>query len=781
MVNSTRSHVESKITNLSTVFPPNYRSSMSSIRDNYPLSSSNSRRTSMNSTHVSLPRKQYGLPVFSPEMNSNSIDSTCDLKLSSLTDISSAVTNNELDEPQQFDFSIGGRHINSSHCKSASLQSYSSETPSSASIPTESDESISTSANFPLNINDNPLPFVSTPTNENTLVDRNRGRSRNRSNRSNSLSKNSFNNRDKCQTNSDTDQETLTFRDTTQKSTTSHSEHFSQSSKSLSIAASNPVSDDNDFSMPPPSMPSAPRSVSGANNRGRKRKSDASKHLPDSNSTFSKASYSSKRERVSSSKIESNSNDIQKASQNTSSDIWDVRVPVISLVDGSLIYGDKAPERRSLEAWLDANPNYMPYSVEVEDRAIYNRVASARGQDTSNMEALAYKHYLNSLLASAATGGGIGNNNVATSNSPSSAASSQVNNFSAQQYLQQQQLLNTFGAYARHPAYANLIASALSNWQSISPALSSTVTSSTGVISNTTTKSRVSVSTSCAPSTSRSSKSRSTGNRSENSNRRRDPVEVTDSSPKCQSYPFVSERTPSNTPTLQDPFQLNSGNQRMDSMLSAVYQQAAAMNLAYMCNPVTAAALYSQLMLACSGSAIPPDIGSPNINLASNAVASQQATLASLYANYLLSAKQMQQRQVTQPTNHWDSQQLLASLASTLVSACGSSGELDTAALLSMFSGAGNTSLGIGTTSTPVKHSNCQQQSCTQPDNRIHSISPSPTPASDLTSSVCAERETQDSGDTRQIVSCRHSDQSQDKYDTTKEYEETQAILDLSK
>ncbi|CAH8567725.1 unnamed protein product [Schistosoma turkestanicum] len=365
MVNSTRSHVESKITNLSTVFPPNYRSSMSSIRDNYPLSSSNSRRTSMNSTHVSLPRKQYGLPVFSPEMNSNSIDSTCDLKLSSLTDISSAVTNNELDEPQQFDFSIGGRHINSSHCKSASLQSYSSETPSSASIPTESDESISTSANFPLNINDNPLPFVSTPTNENTLVDRNRGRSRNRSNRSNSLSKNSFNNRDKCQTNSDTDQETLTFRDTTQKSTTSHSEHFSQSSKSLSIAASNPVSDDNDFSMPPPSMPSAPRSVSGANNRGRKRKSDASKHLPDSNSTFSKASYSSKRERVSSSKIESNSNDIQKASQNTSSDIWDVRVPVISLVDGSLIYGDKAPERRSLEAWLDANPNYMPYSVEV--------------------------------------------------------------------------------------------------------------------------------------------------------------------------------------------------------------------------------------------------------------------------------------------------------------------------------------------------------------------------------------------------------------------------------
>ncbi|CAH8567786.1 unnamed protein product [Schistosoma turkestanicum] len=343
MVNSTRSHVESKITNLSTVFPPNYRSSMSSIRDNYPLSSSNSRRTSMNSTHVSLPRKQYGLPVFSPEMNSNSIDSTCDLKLSSLTDISSAVTNNELDEPQQFDFSIGGRHINSSHCKSASLQSYSSETPSSASIPTESDESISTSANFPLNINDNPLPFVSTPTNENTLVDRNRGRSRNRSNRSNSLSKNSFNNRDKCQTNSDTDQETLTFRDTTQKSTTSHSEHFSQSSKSLSIAASN---------------------------------------------------------------------------------------------------------------------------------------------------------------------------------------------------------------------------------------------------------------------------------RSENSNRRRDPVEVTDSSPKCQSYPFVSERTPSNTPTLQDPFQLNSGNQRMDSMLSAVYQQAAAMNLATCVIPVTAAALYSQLMLACSGSAIPPDIGSPNINLA---------------------------------------------------------------------------------------------------------------------------------------------------------------------
>ncbi|CAH8676514.1 choline dehydrogenase 6 [Schistosoma haematobium] len=779
VANSTRSHAESKVTGLNSVFPQNYRSSSSLSRDSYSLSSSNSRRIPMNASHVSLPRKQYGLPVFSSEMTSNSLDSTCDLKLSNLTDISSVVTNSEFDDSPQFDFSMSERHINSSHCKSASLQSYSTETQSAAAIPTDPDESISTSANIPLNLNDNQLPFISNPTNENTLVDRNRGRIRNRSNRSNSLGKNLFTSRDKCQTNSDSDQEIVSFRDTT-----SNSEHFSQSSKSLSISASNPVSDDNDFSMPPPSMTSAPRSISGTNNRGRKRKSDTSKLPSDSNSTFTKVPYSSKRERLSSSKIESNNNDLQKASQNVNSDIWDVRVPVISLVDGSLIYGDKAPERRSLESWLDANPNYMPYSVEVEDRAIYNRVASARGQDTSNMEALAYKHYLNSLLASAATSSGVGNNNVTTSNSSSSVVASQVNNFNTQQYLQQQQLLNTFGAYARHPAYANLIASALSNWQSISSVpSSSTATSGTGAVSDTTTsKSRVPVSTSCAPSTSRSSKSRSTGNRSESSSRRRDPVEVTDTPLNCQAYPFVPERNSGGgTPTIQDPFQLNTGNQRMDSMLNAVYQQAAAMNLAYMCNPVTAAALYSQLMLACSGSVIPPDIGSSNVNLTSNAFASQQATLASLYANYLLSAKQMQQRQATQTTNHWDSQQLLASLASTLMSACGNSGEIDTTALLSMFSGAANSSLGIGTTSTPVKHSSSQQQSCTQPENRIHPLPTSPTPASEIASSVCSERETQDSGDTRQTVSCRHADQSQDKYDSTKEYEESQAILDLSK
>ncbi|VEL36370.1 unnamed protein product [Protopolystoma xenopodis] len=44
--------------------------------------------------------------------------------------------------------------------------------------------------------------------------------------------------------------------------------------------------------------------------------------------------------------------------------VWEVRVPVISLLDGSLIHGDKAPRRRILEAWLQAHPEYMPYSVE---------------------------------------------------------------------------------------------------------------------------------------------------------------------------------------------------------------------------------------------------------------------------------------------------------------------------------------------------------------------------------------------------------------------------------
>ncbi|KAH8869088.1 Chromodomain-helicase-DNA-binding protein 7 [Schistosoma japonicum] len=785
MANSTRSHVESKVTSLNSSFPQNYRGPAS--RDNYSLPSCNSRRIPMNSTHISLARKQYGLSPFSTEITTNSLDSAYDLKLSNLADMSPVVTNNELDESRQFDFSLTGRHINSSNCKPPLQHSYPSETLSSTPTPLDSDKSIcSTSANIPLNLNDTQLSFVSNPTsNNNTLVDRNRSRSRNRNTRSNSIGKNISTNRDKCQTNSDSDQETLTFHDNNFKCTTSHSEHFIQSPKSLPISAGsssvNLVSEDNDFSMPPPSMASAPRSVSGTNNRGRKRKNDASK--PPSDSTFTKAAYSSKRERLSSSKTDSN--DAHKTPQNVNSDIWDVRVPVISLVDGSLIYGDKAPERRSLESWLDANPNYMPYSVEVEDRAIYNRVASARGQDTSNMETLAYKHYLNSLLASAAAGipGSIsGNSNITTSNSPSSVAS-QVNNFNIQQYLQQQQqqLLNTFGAYARHPAYANLIASALSNWQSV-PTPSSTVTSGLGAAPNTT-KSRAPVSTSCTPSTSRSSKSRSTGNRSENSNRRRDSTEVIDSSPNPQSYPFVHERNSSSTLSMQDPFQLSVGNQRMDSMLNAVYQQAAAMNLAYMCNPVTAAALYSQLMLACSGSAVAPDIGSSNINLTSNTAASQQATLASLYANYLLTAKQMQQRQITQQTGNWDSQQFLASLASTLMSACGGSGDIDTTALLSMFSGAANSSLGIGTTSTPVKHSNVQQQSCTtQPDNnKIHSIPTSPTPTSDLISSVCSERDTQDVGDNRQTVSCRHSDQSQDKYDNTKEYEESQTILDLSK
>ncbi|CAH8630076.1 unnamed protein product [Heterobilharzia americana] len=523
--------------------------------------------------------------------------------------------------------------------------------------------------------------------------------------------------------------------------------------------------EDTGFSMPPPSMTSAPRSATGANNRGRKRKNDSSKPQPDDNS-FSKVTQSSKRERLSSSKTETS--DTQKTSQNTNPDIWDVRVPVISLIDGSLIYGDKAPQRRSLESWLDANPNYMPYSVEMEDRAIYNRVASARGQDTSNMEALAYKHYLNSLLASAASGlhGGVSNSGVETSNSQSSGAS-QANNFNTQQYLQQQQLLSTFGAYARHPAYANIIASALN-------------TSATGSTSGA--KSRVPVTTSCAPSTTRSSKSRSAGNRSENSNRRRDSTEIVDSS-TSQAYSFAPERTTGNTPVAQgNPFQMSTGNQRVDSMLAAVYQQAAAMNLAYMCNPLTAAALYSQIMLSCSGSANTADIGSSSLNLTSNAP-SNQATLASLYANFLLSAKQMQQRQVSQSPGHWDTQQLLTSLAATLASACGSTGEIDTATLLSMFSGAASPSPGMGTTSTPVKHSNIQQQQqpCTQPDNRIHSITTSLASASDLTGSVCSERETQDSGDIRQTVSCRHSDKSQDKYDATKEYEESQTILDLSK
>ncbi|VDQ07339.1 unnamed protein product [Trichobilharzia regenti] len=386
------------------------------------------------------------------------------------------------------------------------------------------------------------------------------------------------------------------------------------------------------------------------------------------------------------------------------------------------------------------------------------------------MESLTYKHYLNSLLVNAAAGlHGTNNNNLATSTSQSSANNTQVNNFNTQQYLQQQQLLSTFGAYARHPAYASLIASALNNWPSIpTPSTASpAVTNSYHLLYL-----------------------NFIGNRSENSNRRRDSSELTDSSSiSSQAYSsFMPERNSNHNPSAQDnPFQMSTGNQRVDSMLAAVYQQAAAMNLAYMCNPLTAAALYSQIMLSCSGAPNTPDVGLPNINLASNAT--HQATLASLYANYLLSAKQMQQRQVSQSPGHWDTQQLLSSLAATLASACGGgggggTGEIDTAALLSMFGGATNISPTVGTTSTPLKHSSMQRRPYPQSYKRTHPITTTPPPTSDMTSSVGSERETQDSGDIRQTVSCRHSDQSQDNYDTTtttKEYEESQTILDLSK
>nr|CAH8876431.1 unnamed protein product [Trichobilharzia regenti] len=790
MIGSTRAQIETKVSCLNDTLPQNFQS-LPLSRDAYSLSSNNSRRIPLNTAHIPLTRKQYGLPVYSSEMASNplSVESTCDAQSSSLTQLSS-LSNNELDDSLQFDFSLPGGHINSLQCK-PSLQAYDSEAQFSTATNIDSSECISTSVNIPLDLKDNQLPFSSNPTNEISLTDRSRSKTRNRNNRTNSFggSKNLPVNRDKSGSNFDSEQDQSSVSDNLLKCTTSHSENFAPGSKSKPISTPITLPENIEFSMPPPSVTSAPRSAvggGGANNRGRKRKNESSKNQSDTNLPFSKVTNSSKRERLHS--LKTDPNDIQKTPQNA--DIWDVRVPVISLIDGSLIYGDQAPERRSLESWLDANPNYMPYSVELEDRAIYNRVASARGQDTSNMESLTYKHYLNSLLVNAAAGlHGTNNNNLATSTSQSSANNTQVNNFNTQQYLQQQQLLSTFGAYARHPAYASLIASALNNWPSI-PTPSTASPAVTNSVSNT--KSRVSATTSgsASSSTSRSSKSRSNGNRSENSNRRRDSSELTDSSSiSSQAYSsFMPERNSNHNPSAQDnPFQMSTGNQRVDSMLAAVYQQAAAMNLAYMCNPLTAAALYSQIMLSCSGAPNTPDVGLPNINLASNAT--HQATLASLYANYLLSAKQMQQRQVSQSPGHWDTQQLLSSLAATLASACGGgggggTGEIDTAALLSMFGGATNISPTVGTTSTPLKHSSMQRRPYPQSYKRTHPITTTPPPTSDMTSSVGSERETQDSGDIRQTVSCRHSDQSQDNYDTTtttKEYEESQTILDLSK
>ena len=154
------------------------------------------------------------------------------------------------------------------------------------------------------------------------------------------------------------------------------------------------------------------------------------------------------------------------------SSAWEVNVPLISLVNGNLIHGDKAPKRRHLEAWLEAHPDYMPYSVEPEDRAIFNRVAKARGQDTSAMEALAYRHYMTSVLSKVAT--------YAASSSQRPTPSTSITSANELMEQQQKQLLAfvAASAYSGNPAYASLFASALGYSQVAAAATATTSTSS---------------------------------------------------------------------------------------------------------------------------------------------------------------------------------------------------------------------------------------------------------------------------------------------------------------
>ncbi|KAM7542547.1 hypothetical protein Aperf_G00000019024 [Anoplocephala perfoliata] len=142
---------------------------------------------------------------------------------------------------------------------------------------------------------------------------------------------------------------------------------------------------------------------------------------------------------------------------------WDVNVPLISLTSGSLIHGDKAPKRRHLEAWLKANPEYMPYSVEQEDQIIFKRVAQSRGQNTSAMEALAYRHYVSSMLSKMVNyNASIGASSSSSTQRPTPSASVPAStSIGTDMTDQQKQMMNLIAAsmYSGNPAYTGLLAS----------------------------------------------------------------------------------------------------------------------------------------------------------------------------------------------------------------------------------------------------------------------------------------------------------------------------------
>ncbi|KAF8561365.1 hypothetical protein P879_04979, partial [Paragonimus westermani] len=556
--------------------------------------------------------------------------------------------------------------------------------------------------------------------------------------------------------------------------------------------------------MPPPSVASAPRSLSVG--RGRKRRMDASRNSADFSLSATKITPQSKRERLTQSTTgadypskTSKSSTRGSASHSTNSDVWEVRVPVISLVDGSLIYGDKAPKRRVLEAWLEANPNYMPYSVEMEDRIIYSRVAGARGQDTNNMEALAYKHYLNSLIASAAAGLHQTSSSTASSVLPSTSSTSKtgttVNTQQQQQQqqqqqllqFQQQQLLQAFGAYARHPAYASLIASALGTWQAanltaVSTSASFLPTSSESVSTGHSGRLTGNATSSIAATTATGSAavcstSMSTRTRAAAAKLLDSPIGHQDLSPpsECPALGTSSSRPASPTPETSSTNATVVTHNTMESVLSAAYKQATA-NLAYMYNPLAAAAAYNQMFLPSAGSLT---TGSDTTGQA--ALSSQQAALASLYANYMLSAKQtQQQQQLKQQLSAWDQQQRqqqqqLASLATAIAAACsGGTGGFDASSLMSMFAGLGNraTTANSGSTnnSESVQPTSNQSESVSADLRRQTSpmvTSPEPNSPVNLTDRGPMASPT---------VSSQEREESK-----SEETDQSQSVLDLSK
>ncbi|VDO11097.1 unnamed protein product, partial [Rodentolepis nana] len=130
---------------------------------------------------------------------------------------------------------------------------------------------------------------------------------------------------------------------------------------------------------------------------------------------------------------------------------WNVNVPLVSLTNGNLIHGDKAPKRRHLEAWLKANPEYMPYSVEQEDQIIFKRVAQSRGQNTSAMEALAYRHYMSTMLSK------VVNYTASSTQRPTPSTSTGTSDAVSDQ---QKQMMGFLAAsmYSGNPAYASFLA-----------------------------------------------------------------------------------------------------------------------------------------------------------------------------------------------------------------------------------------------------------------------------------------------------------------------------------